>query len=61
MSAPVERIARRRIEQVADQIERAVEEAAPGIAIARDAEQVVLSGRAVRDHPRLRWIGGLIR
>lgn len=38
----------------------ALRAALPGVAVAIDGEDVVLSGRIAPDDPRLRWIGSLI-
>ena len=38
----------------------ALREALPGVAVAIEGSDVVLSGRIAADDPRLRWIGSLL-
>lgn len=47
------------------EVAQAAEAALPGVGVARDAEGVTLTGRALSqrlaDEPQLRWIGSLVR
>ena len=65
MSARIEALARARAEALAETLAVRLEEAVPGVAVARAGEVVTVSGRGVARRaltdPALRWPGGLLR